>query len=145
MLKVAVIILVIVFGYSAVISLMGLIIPRVAMGSILKAVTGETLDNVQNTAYLKAIKVSVMSSAVFAVSGTIVSFFILFTGFRKAQRWAWWALLIGGCVSGIGGGILPISIGDKVYSLIFIIGVVIFLVGIFLPIKEFFGKAAEKA
>jgi len=36
MLKAAVIILVIVFGYSAVISLMDLIIPRVAMGSILK-------------------------------------------------------------------------------------------------------------
>ena len=85
-----------------------------------------------------------MSSAVFAVSGTIVSFFILFTGFRKAQRWAWWALLIGGCVSGIGGGILPISIGDKVYSLIFIIGVVIFLVGIFLPVRNSLGKQLKK-
>ena len=143
MLKIAVIILAIIFGYSAVISLMDLIIPRVAMGSILKAVTGETLDSVQNAGYLKAIKLGVTSSGVFALSGTIVSFFILFTGFRKAQRWAWWALLIGGCVSGIGGGIIPISIGDKVYSLIFIIGVAIFLVGIFLPIKEFFAKPSQ--
>ena len=143
MLRVAVIILAIMFGYSAVISLMDLIIPRVAMGSILKAVTGETLDSVQNAGYLKAIKLGVTSSGVFALSGTIVSFFILFTGFRKAQRWAWWALLIGGCVSGIGGGILPISIGDKVYSLIFIIGVVIFLIGIFLPVKVFFAKPSQ--
>ena len=143
MLRVAVIILAIIFGYSAVISLMDLIIPRVAMGSMLNALTGETLDNIP-ASYLKAIKLGVTSSGVFALSGTIVSFFILFTGFRKAQRWAWWALLIGGCVSGIGGGILPISTGDKVYSLIFIIGVVILLVGIFLPIKEFFAKPSQE-
>jgi len=140
MLRVAVIILAIIFCYSAVISLMDLIIPRVTMGSILKAVTGETLDSVQNTGYLKALKIAVISGGVFSLSGTIASFFILFAGFRKAQRWAWWALLVGGCVGGIGGGILPISIGDKVYSLIFIIGVVILLIGIFLPIKEFFAK-----
>jgi len=44
----------------------------------------------------------------------------------------------------VGRGILPISIGDKVYSLIFIIGVVIFLVGIFLPVRNSLGKQLKK-
>jgi hypothetical protein len=139
MLKVAVIILVIIFGYSFVVSLMDIIAPKLAMGSMLNALTGETLDNVPAN-YLKAIKISTMSSGICALSGSIVSLFVLFVSFRKAQKWAWWALLIGGCVTGIGGMILPISIGDKMYSLIYIIGVVIFLVGIFLPIKAFFTK-----
>jgi len=139
MLKVAVIILLVVFSYSVIISLMEIFVPTVATGNILKAVTGETLDSVQSAGYLKAIKLGIMSSGIHALSSSIVCLFVLFTGFRKAQKWAWWALLVGGCISG-GGGILPISIGDWVYSFIYIIGVVIFLVGIFLPIKAFFAK-----
>jgi hypothetical protein len=140
MLKVAVIIFIIMLGYNVVFSVMAIIVPEFTMSNMLNAAAGKTLDNIQDAGYLKALKVAVISGGLFSLSGAIAGFFVLFVGFRKAQRWAWWALFISGIVGWVGGAILPISIGDKVYVPIFIIGVAIFLMGILLPIKSFFVK-----
>jgi hypothetical protein len=140
MLKVAVVILTVMLAYAAIYSLMALIVPKVTLKSSIQASIGKTIDDVQNDGYLKAFTPIMRHLGGVSLSQLIASFFILFIGFQKAQRWAWFAILIIGCVGWGIGLIINIVIGDMTHITLHIIGVVMFLVGILLPIKSFFLK-----
>jgi len=140
MLKVAVIILIVMLAYGGIYSLMGIIVPKVVMRSALMAITGKTLAEARDAGYLGALSGERRSCGLYALTTTIAGFFILFVGFRKAQRWAWWSFLIVGGIAWLWWLIFGIAIGDKVQIPLAAIGMVIFLVGLLLPIKAFFGK-----
>ena len=145
MLKVAVIILIVMLAYAGIYSLMTAIAPKVIMGSFFKAITGKTFDSVTDAGYLKALSLSHRYMGVYALVTVIFGFFILFIGFRKAQIWAWWSILVGGGIMWLWGLIITIVIVDTVNLIGHIIGMVLFLVGLLLPIKDFFAKATEEA
>ena len=145
MLKAAVVILVIMLAYAGIYSLMNIIVPKVIMESSFKAVTGESLDSITNAGYLKALSLSHRYMGVYALVTVILGFFVLFIGFRKAQKWAWWSILAGGGIMWLWGLIITIVIVDVVNLIGHIIGMVLFLVGLLLPIKAFFAKAEEEA
>jgi uncharacterized membrane protein HdeD (DUF308 family) len=69
-------------------------------------------------------------------------FFVLFMGFKKAQRWAWWAFLFAGGIAWIFGLVTQIAEGDMMNMIGHVIGIGLWLVGILLPIKVFFPKKA---
>ncbi len=144
MLKVAVVILVVMLAYATVYCLLGLIVPEVALKSNLGA-RGKTVDEVRNDGYLGIIATSQRNIGVFALATIISAFFVLFAGFRKAEKWAWWAFLVVGNVAWVGSLIINIAIGNTTDAILHIIGTVVGLVGIFLPVKVFFGKEAEEA
>ena len=144
MLKVAVIVLIVMLAYAGVYSLMSVIVPRVMMGSTFTAITGKALDSIQDAGYLKALSGRQRNVGLYALTTVIAGFFFLFVGFQKAQRWAWCGLLVVGSIAWLWGLIYSLVIGDKVNSLLMAIGMVIFLVGLLIPIKEFFGKEAKK-
>jgi len=144
MLKVAVIILAVGTIYAGIYSLMGIIAPEMMVQSAFEAITGKTLDSVQDADYLGALSHEVRLEGLYALTAVIFSFAILFAGFRKAQRWAWWAFLVGGGIAWLWGLIDAIVIGNKLHIPLQAIGVVLFLVGILLPVKVFFGKEAEE-
>lgn len=145
MLKVAVVILVIGTIYAGIYSLMAIAIPKVMMQSTFKAITGKALDSVQDPDYLKALSEGQRATGFYALAAVIFAFFVLFTGFRKAQKWAWWAFLVGGGIAWLRGLVHAIAIVNKLHIPLQTIGMVLFLVGILLPIKEFFAKAVEEA
>lgn len=140
MLKVSVIILIVMLAYASIYSLTALIAPKVVLKSNINASIGKTLDEAQSAGYLGAIAIIMRHLGGMALSQIIASFFILFAGFRKAQKWAWLALLIVGCVGWLIGLIINIVIGDMTNLTLHIIGFVIFLVGLLLPVKQFFVK-----
>lgn len=144
MLKVAVVILIVMLAYGGIYSLMNIIVPEVIMKSSFKAMTGKALDTVDADS-LKALKASHRYMGVYAVVTVVFGFFILFAAFRKAQKWAWWNFLIAGGIMWLWGLIHSIVIGDTANLIAHIIGIVIFLVGVLLPVKEFFAKEAEEA
>ena len=143
MLKVAVIILIVMLAYGGIYSLMSIIVPKVIMKSALEATTGKTLDNAQDDGYMKALTGGRRNHGLYALTTTIAGFFVLFAGFRKGQKWAWWAFLVVGGIAWLWGLLYSIVIVDKVNIPFMAIGMVIFLVGLLLPIKEFFAKRAE--
>lgn len=145
MLKVAVIILVIMLAYAGVYSLMTAIVPKVVMKSTFKAMTGQTFESVTDDGYLRALSISHREMGVYALVTVILGFFILFAGFRKAQKWAWWSILVGGGIMWLWGLINAIVIVDAVNLIGHVIGLVLFLVGLLLPVKEFFTKATKEA
>ena len=144
MLKVAVIILVIMLAYAAVYSVIALIAPKTVMASAFKAMTAKTLDDAQTDGYLKPLMTGQRNTGVFALATTISGFFVLFAGFQKAQKWAWWAFLVVGGVAWLGGLIICIAIGDTVNMILQLVGIVLLLLGVLLPIKAFFAGAPKQ-
>ena len=140
MLKASVIILVIMLAYAGVYSLMSIIVPKAVMKSALEATIGKTLDNARDDGYLRSLTAGQRNTGVFALASVASGFFVLFAAFRKAQRWAWWAFLVVGGIAWLGGLIVTMAIGDNTNMLMQLIGLVIFLVGLLIPVKAFFTK-----
>lgn len=114
MLKVGTIILIIMLAYAVAYSVIGIIEPKLTTGN-------------RNT-------------GVYALTTAISGFFILFAGFQKAQKWAWLAFLVVGGIAWLWGLIYSIAVVDKVNIILTAVGMVIFLVGLLLPVKAFFVK-----
>jgi hypothetical protein len=140
MLKVAVIILIVMLAYAGIYSLMSIFAPTVMMKSALTAATGKTIDNARSDGYLKALTVDQIKIGAFALATVASGFFVLFAAFQKAQKWAWYAFLVVGGIAWLNGLIITIATGDMMNMLLQIIGMVIFLVGLLIPIKVFFAK-----
>lgn len=145
MLKVSVIILIIMLAYASVYTLMAIFMPKVVIASGFEAATGKALDSIQDAEYLSSLLRSQRNTGQYALTTVIASFFILFTGFRKAQRWAWWSFLVIGVLAWLWGVINAVAIVDKQNLIMQAVGAVLFLVGVFLPVKAFFAKAAGEA
>ena len=145
MLKFSVIILTFMFAYAAMYSLVAIIMPELVLKSTLQASIGKTLEQAQNDGYLKVLTTTVIYLGGLALALVIAGFFILIIGFRKAQKWAWWALLVVCCIGWSVGLIINAPIGETANVSLHIVGLVIFLVGLGLPVKTFFTKVAEQA
>lgn len=145
MLKVAVVVLIVMLAYGGIYSLMNIIVPKVIMKSSFKAVAGEALDTVKDANYLKALLGSYRGMGVYALATVIFGFFVLFAAFRKAQKWAWWSFLVVGGIMWLWGLINTIVVVDTVNIILHAIGMVIFLVGLLIPVKAFFAKEAKPA
>jgi hypothetical protein len=77
------------------------------------------------------------------ITAAIAAYFILFAGFRKERKWACWAMLILGAVALGFGTVLNLVIGNIFDFTIFLVGLVVYMLALFLPIKRFFTARAE--
>ena len=145
MLKVAVVVLIVMLAYGGIYSLINVIAPKVITGSSFKAITGQALDSVTDAGYLRALSGSHRYMGVYSLATVICGFFVLFGAFQKAQKWAWWSFLVVSSIMWLWGLINSIIIVDAGNLTGHIIGMVLFLVGILIPVKVFFVKAAEQA
>ena len=145
MLKVAVVILIVMHVFAGIVALAVLVAPSTMLRSTFKAITGKALDSVQDDDLMKVILNRQRMVGFYALISVIFSFFVLFAGFRKAQKWAWWCFLIAAGIAWLGGLINFIVIGSLMYILIFAIGTALLLVGILLPVKVFFAGSEEEA
>jgi hypothetical protein len=147
MLKVAVVILVIMLAYGGVYSLMNIFVPKAPLKSAFESATGKTLDSIAgaDAHYLKALVMSQRYMGVYALCTTIAGLFVLFAAFSKAKKWAWWNMLIVGGIIWLWGLIYSAAIGSTMNLVMHIIGIVLLILGLIIPIKEFFGGTAESA
>ena len=141
-LKTATIILVIAMLFSGAYSLLIVFAPQRIAESTLEARTGKVLADVQDPGVAGTIVVQTRHMGVFALCISIAMFFVLLTGFRKGEKWAWWAfLLVGGIAWGYG-LIMQIIEKDMFNLILHSIGMVLFLFGLLLPAKIFLAKKA---
>ncbi len=101
--KVAVIILAIGSIFAGIYSGLTIIAPKLMLKSTFVAMTGKELDSIQDADHLRVMLNRNRRAGLYALASTILSFFILFTGFRKAEKWAWWAFLVGGGIAWLWG------------------------------------------
>ena len=142
MLKVSVVILSIVLLYGVVYETLIVVAPKQAVASTYSAVAGGSIEVVKDEGYLDTLTGETRQIGVVGLSSSLLTAFILFAAYRKAQKWAWWAILIG-ILPRLGFTVMRhIVIGDMMTAYLVLGALVVFLVGILLPVKAFFTNKA---
>ena len=77
---------------------------------------------------------------VIAITQKVAALFILFAGFRKAERWAWWAMLVVGGITCIYGAVINILNGNSIDSAVHLVAFAGLVVALLLPVKKFLVK-----
>ncbi len=101
---------------------------------------GDTLEAVIDTAAGKAFIVQTRHVGVLAICESIALFFVLFFGFNKGAKWAWWAIFLAGGLSWGYSLLAQILESDMKNMILCGIGLLITAFGLLLPMKEFFKK-----
>jgi hypothetical protein len=140
MVKVSTVIIAVLLALSSAYSIAVLIAPAMVLEGDFRAMTGGSYQGVLEPDAVRVSLVHIRHMEVFAISAVISAFFILFAGFRKGQRWAWWAMLILGAIAWGYGTVLNLVIGNMFDFATFLVGLVVHMVALFLPIKAFFVK-----
>jgi hypothetical protein len=142
MLKPATAILFIGVLFAALYSLLIVVSPQTVANSTLEARADTNLANIQDKTAVEAIVVYARHMGVFGFCISIAMFFVLFAGFKKGQKWAWWAFLVVAGIAWLYGLVMQIGEGDKMNLIGHVVGTGLWLIGILLPIKVFFPKKA---
>ena len=142
MMRSAVLLIFVTLLFAGVYALATVVFPEVIEGLTFRAVTGESIGALEDPGLRRAYRIISRHEGLFALTTVIPVFFILFTGFRKAERWAWWAILITGlCAWGYGIGD-SLSHGGYVNFSLHVFGMILLLLGLLLPLRTFFpGKS----
>jgi hypothetical protein len=142
MLKISVVILTVLLVLSSIYSVVVLMSPTMVLEGDFQAITGKTYQEVLQPDAVRVALVHIRHMEVFAIATAISCVFILFAGFRKAEKWAWWAMLILGVVAWGYGTALNVVIGNTSDFTFFLCCFVVHIVALFLPIKSFFSRTA---
>jgi hypothetical protein len=142
MVKVSTIILAVLLALLAGHAVFVLILPTEVLEGDFQAMTGGSYQGVLGPGGVQVSLVHIRHMEVNGITAAVAAFFILFAGFRKTQKWAWWAMLVSGLIALGFGTVLNIVIGNMFDFTIFLVGLVVYLAALFLPIKEFFARAA---
>ncbi len=145
MVKTATAILLIGLLFSGVYGLLITFNPRMIAEKTLDARAGKTLAAIGDPGVADTILIYTRHMGVFALCITIAMFFILFKGFKKGEKWAWWAFFFVGGIAYIYGLIVQVMEKDMFNMILHIVGTALIFIGLVLPIKEFFGKKGETA
>lgn len=141
MLKVGTIILTIGVIFSSLYGILLAFTPGTIAASTIE-VRGGNFEAAMDTPAGQAFIIQTRHLGVLALCLSIAILFVLFAAFNKGARWAWWAILFAGGIAWGFGLIVQITEGDMLNMILHIIGIIILLLGLFLPVKEFFAKKA---
>jgi ABC-type uncharacterized transport system permease subunit len=89
----------------------------------------------------EALRVSISHARhmmVIAITQKVAALFILFAGFRKAERWAWWAMLVVGGITCVYGSVINIMNGNTFDSAVHLVASAVLVAALLLPVKKVF-------
>ncbi|HVP18929.1 MAG TPA: hypothetical protein VMU36_08015 [Spirochaetia bacterium] len=142
MLKAGTIILLVLFILTALYSLVDIIAPRITLEGDFQAIAGRSFEGVLEGGSLFVPMLYLRHLGVASLAISIAAAFILLAGFSKAQRWAWWALLVtGGLVLGFG-TVVNLVIANWLDFATHLVALLWLLAGLLIPVKVFFTKRA---
>lgn len=142
MLKTASTVLLISMLFATLYSLALIVTPQTFGESTLKARTGIELAALQDQGVAQTIVVQTRQIGTLALTTSIAMLFVLFAGFKKGQKWAWWAFLFVGGIAWIYSLFMQIIEKDMMNLIGSLTGTVLWLLGILLAVKAFFPKKA---
>ncbi len=148
MLKIATLIIAIVLAYAGLFCLANIITPRFMMGETINSLFGMATDKDKQIDVMKSLEFGQKIMGVIGLIIVIFGFIVLFIGFWRAKKWAWWTFLIASVISGIWALIYPLwglifqglIVAFRSNTFYQAITLVIFLIGLSMPINSFFKK-----
>ena len=142
MLKTSTIVLLVLFVLSAGASFVDIIAPWITLEGDFQAITGKSYEGVLEAGPLTVPMLYLRHLGVAGLAISIAATFILLAGFSKAQRWAWWALLVtAGLVFGFG-TIVNLVIHNWFDFTTHLVALLWLLAGLLIPVKIFFTRRA---
>jgi len=141
MVKVSTMILFVLFVLSAGYEIAIFAVPTMMLEGDFQAITGKSYREILSP---EAIRVSVSHTRhmmVIGITQKVAAFFILFAGFRKAERWAWWAMLVVGGIACVYGAVVNVLNGNTFDSAVHLVALVVLVVSLLLPVKKFLAKS----
>ncbi|HUU26513.1 MAG TPA: hypothetical protein VM123_01760 [archaeon] len=141
MVKVSTMILFVLFVLSAGYEIAIFAVPTMMLEGDFQAITGKSYREILSP---EAIRVSVSHTRhmmVIGITQKVAAFFILFAGFRKAERWAWWAMLVVGGIACVYGAVVNVLNGNTFDSAVHLVALVVLVVALLLPVKKFLAKS----
>jgi hypothetical protein len=141
MVKVSTIIIVVLLALLAAHSIIVLVEPAMVLEGDFQAMAGKSYQGELGPDAVRVSLVHIRHMEVNGITAATAAFFILFAGFRREKKWAWWAMLIVGVIALGFGTVLNLVIGNMFDFAIFVVALVVYMVAVFLPIKKFFTKA----
>jgi hypothetical protein len=142
MVRVSTVILFVLFILSAGYSIAVLAAPTMVLEGDFRAITGKSYQEILPPEAIRVSVSHIRHMEVFAITTTMAGFFILFAGFRKSERWAWWAILVVGVIAWGYGAVINVVNGNTFDSVVFLVGSVVFLVALFLPVRQFMVRSS---
>jgi hypothetical protein len=140
MLKAGTIVLLVLFILTAGWSIVDIVAPQFTLEGDFQAVTGRSYEGVLESGPLFIAKLYLRHMGVAALAISIAAVFILFGGFGKGERWAWWALLVtGGIVVGFA-IVVNFMIANWFDFTTHLVALVWLLAGLLIPVKVFFAR-----
>ena len=141
MVKVSTIILFVLFVLSAGYEIAIFAVPTMMLDGDYQAITGKSYKEFLQP---EALRVSISHARhmmVIAITQKVAALFILFAGFRKAERWAWWAMLVVGGITCVYGSVVNILNGNTFDSAVHLVASAVLMVALILPAKKFLAKS----
>ncbi len=140
MLKMASTFLLLATLFGAAYGMVLVVSPQSIAARTYEARTGEKFATVKGSDIVGTLMTETRHLGVFAVAVSVVLLFVL-SGFRRAEKWAWWAFLASGLMTW-GYGLVVESVEMDMTNLVgHFIGLVLWMTGLILPLKIFFPKA----
>jgi hypothetical protein len=142
MLKAGTIVLLVLFIVAAGYSVVDIVAPQFTLEGDFQAVVGSSYEGALDAGpqFIAMLYLRHLGVASLAISTAAI--FIVFAGFRKAQPWAWWALLVSGGMVVVFGTVVNIAIANWFDFATHLAALVWLLAGLLIPVKRFFtGKA----
>lgn len=140
MLKTASSIFTIMLIFSGLYGLLVTFDPQMIAESTLKARAGKVLADVEDPAVANVFVSQTRHLGVFALCITIALFYVLFKGFKKGEKWAWWTFLFAGGIGYGFGLVVQILEVDVLNLILHAIGTGLLLVGLLISYKAFPAK-----
>jgi hypothetical protein len=134
--------------YALVVSLFWIFLTEVMFVSIFAGYTGQTLSDAlasrSKPAELWLITQRLVGVELLPTS--LLMIFVTRNNYSKGEKWSWYALLIAGIV--MWGGLISYKVVTGYFdptpsSMTFIIGAILFIIGISLPAKAILGQKSE--
>ena len=141
MVKVSTIILFVLFVLATGYEIAIFAVPTMMLEGDFQAITGKSYKEFLQP---EALRVSISHARhmmVIGITQKVAAFFILFAGFRKAERWAWWAMLVFGGMNCVYGSVINILNGNTIDSAVHLVASAMLIVALLLPVKKFFVRS----
>ena len=138
MVKVGSIILFVLFVLAAGYEIAIFAVPAMMLEGDFQATTGKSYKEFLQPEALRVSFSHARHMMVIAITQKVAALFILFAGFRKAERWAWWAMLVVGGITCVYGSAINILNGNTFDSAVHLVASAALVVALLLPVKRFF-------
>ncbi len=142
MVKISTVILFVLLVLAAAYSIVLIVVPTMVLEGDFQAITGKSYKEFLAPEAMRVSVAHIRHMMVFDIVIIAAALFILFAGFRKAERWAWWAMLVVGAIAWGYGAVVNVLNGNTLDSVVHLVGLVVFLVALFLPIRKFMARSA---